>query len=1115
MALELVGGAFLEAGFAALLGKIAYPAVVAFFKKNQSSVTLLKRLKISLLSINVVLSDAEEKQITNGYVKEWMEELKGVVFDADDVMDEICTYAKISEVRVNNHDFITPFNLHDAELEQKVRDIIERLDFIIKQKDMLQLQMVKEVKIPPKVPTSSVVGSSDVYGRDDDKEALMKLLFSDDPEGECNISVIPIVGMGGIGKTTLAKLVYNDERVQREFDIKAWVYVSEKFDVIKITKTLVEEITLCSCSIEELNLLQRDLKKRLLKKKFLIILDDVWNQNYIKWETLKNPFVYGAPGSKIIVTTRIAHVASIMQTVKPYYLSELSDDDCWMLFSKHVFGYANSNAHQNLRNIGKKIIKKCKGLPLAVKTLAGLLRSKDDTKEWYKVLNSEIWDLQDDESNILPALRLSYHYLPSNAKRCFAYCSVFPKDYEYEKEKLILLWMAEGLLQQLRRHKRIEEAGDEIFSELVSRSFFQQSKRNKSCFVMHHFVNDLAQFVSGKFSVRVEGNYDEVEESARYLLHLIARKFPAAHWKTISKAIHLRTFMELRLVDKSVSFIDEVPHDLLIKLKCLRVLSLEGIYLRGLPDSVTELIHLRYLDLSGAKMNMLWESIGGLYNLETLKLVGCSNLQQLPKDFHKLVSLRYLDITRTRLKWMPLHMNALTNLQNLSDFFAGKEYGSSIGELGELSDLHGSLFIHNFEHVSFVDSGKAVLSKKEFLEKLVLEWNENGDTDNSRQEKDILERLEPHTNLKELSIYNYLGTEFPNWVGDSSFCNLLFMDLKGSKYCYKLPPLGQLGSLKELRISQFDGLVSVGSEFYGDATQSFGSLETLRIENMSSWEEWQHPNEANKAFAVLKELHINSCPRLIKDLPINLPSLTLLVIRDCKKLVSSLPTTSSALRVLNIDNCGNLKFPTRVYQFHQTLTSLYLHNSFDSLVLLPLDIFPKLKSLDVSGCKNLEAFTVSGTMRIRRPILASLRSLFISNCPKLVTFPIEGFFAPKLALLNIDYCEELKSLPLKMDLLLPGLIELQLWRCPQIQPIEKWPCDLRSVRIWNCDKLIARHLEWDQSNPLHLTDFTMSGAFTVKSEECCSTVASSTFGSGRRALSSSSQKKSFSKIVFR
>lgn len=149
--------------------------------------------------------------------------------------------------------------------------------------------------------------------------------------------------------------------------------------------------------------------------------------------------------------------------------------------------------------------------------------------------------------------------------------------------------------------------------------------------------------------------------------------------------------------------------------------------------------------------------------------------------------------------------------------------------------------------------------------------------------------------------------------------------------------------------------------------------------------------------------------------------------------------------------------------FYQTLTSLYLHNSFDSLELLLLDIFPNLKSLDVSGCKNLKALNVSGKMRLRPPILDSLRSLSISNCPKLVSFPTKSFFAPKLTFFNIDYCKELKSLSSKMDQHMPSLIELQLRRCPQIQPIEKWPCDLRSVSIWNCDKLVARQLEWNQS----------------------------------------------------
>jgi hypothetical protein len=182
---------------------------------------------------------------------------------------------------------------------------------------------------------------------------------------------------------------------------------------------------------------------------------------------------------------------------------------------------------------------------------------------------------------------------------------------------------------------------------------------------------------------------------------------------------------------------------------------------------------------------------------------------------------------------------------------------------------------------------------------------------------------------------------------------------------------------------------------------------------------------------------------------------------------------------------------------------------------LSLDIFPNLKSLDVSGCKNLKAITISGKMRLRPPILDSLCSLSISNCPKLVCFPTEGFFAPKLTLLSIDNCEELKSLPPKMDLHMPSLIELQLWRCPQLQPIEKWPTDLRSVSIYNCDQLVARQLEWKQSNPIDFTDLTASPAFTVKSEDCFSTITSSTLVSDRKALSSSSQKKSFVKRVFR
>lgn len=1065
MALQLVAGPFMGAVFNVLLERLASSEVVNYFKKKKSNDKLLKRLKIMLLSVNAVLNDAEEKQMKNEAVKEWIEELKDVAFDADDILDEIYTDANINTKEVNTLQSI-PLDFYDKELEQKIDDVLERLEFIIRQKEVLDLKVGKEVKMTHKTPTSSVIEACDVYGRENDREILVNLLLSHDA-GDENIGVIPIVGMGGIGKTTLAQLIYNDHRVQKEFDLKAWIYVSEEFDICKITKNLLEVVTSCSCDIEDLNSLQRNLKMFISKKKFLFVLDDVWNENYDSWDKFRSPFKHaGAHGSKIIVTTRSGYVASIMQTIPPYNLGELSNEDCWNLFSKHAFDYGDSNVHQSVEKVGREIVRKCKGLPLAVKTLAGLLRSKNDRQEWYKVLNSEIWDLQDHESYILPALRLSYHYLPSHLKRCFAYCAIFPKDCEFEKEKLILLWMAEGLLQQSKRNRRIEDVGNEYFCELVSRSFFQQSRRDKSCFLMHHLVNDLAQFVSGTFSVRMEGNNsNEVEERTRHLSHIITHCSSYVNLKDAGKANRLRTFLQIRMVGTSIDLFNDMPNDLLTKLRYLRVLSLVGSYIYSLPDAIGELKHLRYLEVSDTEIIRLPESICSLYNLQTLKLVGCYNLIELPTDMHKLVNLRYLDIRGTCLKWMPLQMSALRNLQKLSDFFVGEDCGSSIGELGEISNLHGTLFIHHIEHiVDYKDSEKAKLKEKNCLEHLSLDWGGNGDTDNSQHEKSILDKMQPHTNLKELDIYDYPGTEFPDWLGDYSFCNLVALQLKGCKYCYKLPPLGQLPFLKELRIIKFDGFVTLGSDFYGSRTSltsSFPSLEILRFEYMSVWENWCPDAEkaGSEAFCHLREFHIESCPKLTGDLPSNLPSLAILVIRDCKNLLCSLPI-SPVLRVLNVQNCENLEFPVHAPWCHKSLTSLYLHGSCDSLKFLPLDLFPNLKSLDIWGCKNLESLTVLvSDSDITPPTFKSLHSLCIRHCPNFMSFPKGGFAAPKLTLLTINYCEKLNSLPEQMHQLMPSLKELQLRGCPQIES-----STMRPLRIRICNKLMEG--KQNHSDPL-------------------------------------------------
>ena len=196
--------------------------------------------------------------------------------------------------------------------------------------------------------------------------------------------------------------------------------------------------------------------------------------------------------SKIIVTTRNDGVSSTMGTTPAYKLKELSKDACLHVFTQHALGETDFTVHPELEEIGRKILDKCKGSPLAAKVLGGLLRTKHDRDEWKHVLNSKMWDIPEEKSSMFPILKLSYQYLPSHLKRCFAYCSLFPKDYEFEEKELVLLWMGEGLVQEIERNESMEDLGGEYFRDLLGRSFFQQSSSNKSLFVMHDLINDIA-----------------------------------------------------------------------------------------------------------------------------------------------------------------------------------------------------------------------------------------------------------------------------------------------------------------------------------------------------------------------------------------------------------------------------------------------------------------------------------------------------------------------------------------------------------------------------------------------------------------------------------------------
>ncbi|XWS75516.1 hypothetical protein CRYUN_Cryun01aG0096200 [Craigia yunnanensis] len=252
-------------------------------------------------------------------------------------------------------------------MARKFKNAREKLDAIAGEKTKFHLREgVGEIEIQRiwQRQTSSLVKESEVYGRSNEKENIFSLLLNNLSQHD-DLSVYAICRMGGLGKTTFAQLVYNDENVRKAFDLRVWVCVSDDFDIKRLTKAIVESIEGNSCNIQELDPLQRRLEEKLVGKRFLLVLDDVWNEYHDKWDGLKQALRRGVKGSTVIVTTRIEKVALMMAIVNPVCrLGCLSDDDSWSLF-------------------------------------------KQRESEWLHVKDSKIWDLADEGSRILAVLRSS------------------------------------------------------------------------------------------------------------------------------------------------------------------------------------------------------------------------------------------------------------------------------------------------------------------------------------------------------------------------------------------------------------------------------------------------------------------------------------------------------------------------------------------------------------------------------------------------------------------------------------------------------------------------------------------------------------------------------------
>jgi len=1054
MALELVGGALLSVFLDAAFKKLASPQIFDFFRARKLDRKLLYKLETKLHSIHSLADDAEGKQFMDPHVRNWLLKVKDAVLDVEDLLDDIQILSKReldadteSQVfkgctcKVLNFFKSSSISSHYKEIESRMEQILEVLEFLSSQKGALGLKTTSGVRsglsnaLPQKSQTTSLVVGTDIYGRDHDKKHIVEWLISDNnnpnpPSILCN------VGMGGVGKTTLAQHVFNDPRInEAKFNVKVWVCISDEFDVFKVSRAILEAVTRSTDDSRDLEMVHTRLKEKLTKKKFLLVLDDVWNENNRNWEEVQKPLMFGVQGSKILVTTRSKEVASTMHS-EVHSLKQLQEDDCWKLFSKCAFRDDDTQPNPECREIGMKIVKRCKGLPLALKTMGSLLYNKSSVSEWDTVFQSKIWEFSQERSDIVPALALSYIHLPSHLKVCFAYCALFPKDYVFEKEHLTHLWMTENLL-----HCPSEQVCQQYFNDLLSRSFFQQSSENEEVFVMHDLLNDLAKYVGGGIYFRWEvGQKEKVQKVTRHYSVELGHNQYFDGFEIPCNTERLRTFMPtcMRIDPFGRWGVNMSIHEFFSKFRLLRILSLSHCSdIKELPDSVGNLEHLRMLDLSSTTLKKLSDKICSLPHLQILKLNFCYYLEELPSNLHLLTNLCRLELIGCNLKKLPSGLGKLTNLKVVMKSFNvghGRELG--IQQLGELN-LDGSLSImelHNIENS--LDASEAYLKNKTLLVKLELDWGWNRDSIDSKKEEEVIKNLQPSENLKELAIFDYGGKLFPNWL--HSLPNLVSLVLNACGSCERLPPLGLLPFLKDLSIDGLDGIMSIDADFYGSNSSSFKSLQYLGFSNMGQWKKWECKAGV---FPNLQTLYLYRCPKLKGVLPEQLVPLKEIRVIDCQQLEASAPKALD----LTAEDCGKLHLDWATMKsltlkaslleiaWSDTVEYLYiaLNSISDDCVALrvfPLDFFPTLRNLYLSGFSNLQMIS-------QDHVHNHLESMTMEKCPKF------------------------ESLPANMHMLLPSLVELHR-DCPKHESFSEGglPSNLKVMTL-SCSRLFVGSLK--------------------------------------------------------
>lgn len=999
----------------------------------------LEKLKITVSILQSVLLDAAEQQNHNHQVGEWLERLKDAVYEANDFLTELTTEASLPGARSGNKlinkvcALLSKSNPVHFKMSKKIKKIGKILNAIAEERIRFQLQersIELHVVSRKREPTYSYVSEEKVIGRDDDKKAIVELLLN--PTVGEDVSVIPIVGMGGIGKTTLAKFVYNNEKVTEHFELKMWVSVSDLFKLEIIAKKIIESATEKTPPNLEFEQLQKQLRREINHQKYLLVLDDVWNENRGDWLNLKSLLIGGSKGSKILITTRNRKVAQITRTVPSYHLECLSENPSWLLFKQAAFS-EEQIANDQLVMIGREIVGMCKGLPLAIKSIGHVLYGKETELEWTHVKNDLLANVTKNLNVVSSILKLSYDYLPLYLKCCFAYCSLFPKNYEMDKETIMHLWIAQGFIQSPNNNQQLEDIAEECFKDLFWGSFFEEVKDSSGVikYKMHDLIHDLAKSVAGPECKLVDLNGENIDAKIRHVSCPFSMNSSFIETlKSQAKAEKIRTFL-LTFGECCSGSIDESMLDTLIsRFKSLRALDLHGLEIKTVPNSIENLIHLRYLDLSWNKsIKILPISITKLRSLQTLKLKGCEKLKELPKDIKELVSLKHLDNGGCYgLSHMPSGLGQMTCFQTLQLFVMSKDLPPISGHIGELKELNllnnlrGTIEIAHLERLinANSESKAANLRGKRHLERLILRWDAT-DNLNAHNDEMSLDGLQPNQNLKYLTVYGYGGVIFSSWL--SSLTNLVNLMLHKCNRCQHLPQLSQLSSLKHLSLEYMFNLEYISD---GDIIEVPASLLSLRITNCPILKRWWRSdfveeinNRNDNVVATTSTLTADHQQHQHRPLVLSLPSF---------------PCLSS----LSIDNCPYLTF---------------------------MPLFPYLKESLILNDANIEPLQQTMAMASSSP----------SSASSPLSYPLSNL--KSMCLLNIW---DITHLPNEWALKLTSLKRLEIWGCPRLRSLSQaiqYITSLEELWIVNCEEFDPLSdmdddgMEWQRLNCLQSLTF--------------------------------------------